>query len=51
MNHRLLILKLELLGVKCPLLGWLVDFLVGRSIRVVLHGNESHLVNAHSGVP
>ena len=28
-NHRLLLSKLELLGVKSPLLGWLGDFLVG----------------------
>ena len=47
----ILLSKLELLGVKSPLLGWLGDLLVGRSIKVVLHGNESHLVDACSGVP
>ena len=37
--------------MKSLLLGWLGDFLVGNSIRVILHGNESHLFDACSGVP
>ena len=50
-NHRLLLTKLSLIGISDPLLGWLCDFLTDRTMKVVVHNSESHVVTVSSGVP
>lgn len=49
--HRGLILKLEAAGITGPLLGWLTNYLHGRSQRVVLPGSTSDLTDIYAGVP
>ena len=50
-NHRILLNKLASIGVSNPLLGWLADFLVGRKMKVVVHGSSSGNIDVLSGVP
>ena len=50
-NHGILIDKLVDIGVGNPVLGWLTDFLSGRVMRVVVHGESSREVEVTSGVP
>ena len=49
-NHRLLIAKLAILGVRDPLLGWICDFLVDRQMKVVVSVGSSDSVGVSSGV-
>ena len=49
--HSVLIDKLFCLGFRNPLLGWLKDFLTGRTMRVVVSGTRSSSCTVHSGVP
>ena len=49
--HQLLLEKLECLGVGGCLLGWIGEFLVGRSMQVVVDGQCSFARGVHSGVP
>ena len=50
-NHGILLNKLADIGVTNPLLGWLRDFLLGRRMKVVVHGSSSDAIDVLSGVP
>ena len=49
--HRRLIMKCQGLGIKGKVLGWIAEWLRGRSQRVVLNGNASGWRTVLSGVP
>ena len=49
--HNTLIDKLKLLGVGHPLLGWISDFLLDRTMRVSVSGAKSSTKSVSSGVP
>ncbi len=51
LSHRLLLLKIENLGISEPLLQWFKSFLTGRYQRVVLEGGASGWLPVTSGVP
>ena len=51
MYHRLLLKKLKKIGVSGPLLGWIEDFLVGRTMKVGVSGSLSSSREVSSGVP
>ena len=46
-----LLIKLEGYGVKNPILGWIRNFLIGRSQRVVIDSAKSEWVPVTSGIP
>ena len=50
-DHEGLLLKLEHLGIRGPLLNWTRSFLIDRTQRVVVDGKESTPSNVQSGVP
>lgn len=50
-NHIVLMTKLKSTGIGNPLLGWRIDFLSGRSMKVVVHSISAHRVEVSSGVP
>lgn len=50
-NHVLLLNMLSSIGVEGCLLGWLRDYLLGRKMKVVVHGSQSHQIDISSGVP
>ena len=50
-DHEGLILKLEHLGIRGPLLNWVRSFLIGRDQRVVVDGVSSSPTEVLSGVP
>ena len=50
-SHPILITKLQLLGIPNPLLYWIEDFLVGRSMLVSVKGKPSRPHTVPSGVP
>ena len=50
-DHEGLILKLEHLGIRGPLLDWIRSFLIGRKQRVVVDGVASPPTDVLSGVP
>ena len=47
--HSRLLTKLQGCGVNGQMLRWIQDFLVGRSMRVMVNGNSSPLVDVVSG--
>ena len=49
--HNKLLFKLEDMGITCPLLALLQNYLSGRTQRVVLEDHDSHYVEVTSGVP
>jgi hypothetical protein len=49
--HQRLISKLKAYGIKGKLLGWISDFLSGRSQRVVVNGSLSSWASIFSGIP
>ena len=49
--HNILMDKLLLLGFQDPLLGWIGDFLCGRTMRAVVSGSQSSSRPVRSGVP
>lgn len=49
--HKGLIYKLELLGVRDPLLKWFKSYLSGRKQRVIIDGQSSDWTDIESGVP
>ena len=50
-SHSILIDKLRLIGVGGPLLGWIHDFLIGRTMSVAVSGVSSSCRHVLSGVP
>ena len=50
-SHPILLKKLSLLGVRSPLIYWIEDFLVGRSMFVSVKGKRSRSFPVASGVP
>ena len=50
-SHRLLLLRIEHLGISEPLLPWFKSYLTGRYQRVVLEGGASDWLPVTSGVP
>lgn len=50
-NHDILLTKLSQLGIGGPLFQWITDFLKGRTMRVVVGGEESSPTGVTSGVP
>ena len=51
MNHELLLEKLSCIGIGSPLIRCLHNFLVGRDMRVAVHGTLSDTFSVLSGVP
>ena len=49
--HKGLLYKLELIGIRDPLLGWFRSYLSGRKQRVVIEGQSSNWQSINSGVP
>ena len=49
--HRRLLTKLEAYGIKGHLLGWLKDFLIGRTQEVKINGISSPKCQVTSGIP
>ena len=49
--HTILLGKLSELGFRNPLLGWIGEFLVGRTMRVTVSGTLSSTRQVRSGVP
>jgi hypothetical protein len=49
--HRGLLLKLERLGVRDPLLKWFRSYLTGRKQRVIIDGQSSNWRQIEAGVP
>ena len=50
-NHALLLEKLSCIGIGPPLIRWFRNFLVGRDMRIAVHGTLSDSFNVLSGVP
>ena len=50
-NHALLIDKLRILGIHGPLLSWITEFLLGRTMQVSVSGCTSSSKDVLSGVP
>ena len=50
-SHPILLEKLRLIGITSPLIYWIEDFLVGRSMSVSVKGNVSRSYPVASGVP
>ena len=50
-DHEGLLLKLEHIGIRGPLLNWVRSFLIGRDQRVVVDGVSSSPTEVLSGVP
>ena len=50
-NHHLLLLKLEHIGIQGPLLLWISSYIQGRSCRVRIKGHLSNEFSVTSGVP
>ena len=49
--HRGILLKLERLGVRDPLLKWFRSYLIGRKQRVIIDGQSSDWRQIEAGVP
>ena len=49
--HEKLLYKLEMLGLRNPLLAWIKDYLTNRRHRVIIEGTASDWKRATSGVP
>ena len=49
--HNLLLTKIEMCGISCPLLSWFKSYLTGRQQRVVIDGSFSDWLPVISGVP
>ena len=49
--HAVLLEKLRLLGIQGCLIGWLEDFLVGRTMQVIVKSTTSDTREVRSGVP
>lgn len=50
-NHKLLVYKLQSLGIDTVFITWLYSYLTNRKLRVVLDGSVSDVYFAPSGVP
>ena len=50
-RHTILLEKLRLVGVQGRLITWLTDFLVGRTMQVLVKGTTSSAAEVRSGVP
>ena len=50
-SHEKLIYKLEMYGIRNPLLDWFRDYLIGRRHRVIIDDVCSYWKEVHSGVP
>ena len=50
-DHGILLKKLQILGVRNPLLAWIRSFLTGRKQFVEVSGARSTITNVRSGVP
>ena len=49
--HEKLLYKLEMLGLRNPLLAWIKDYLTNRRHRVIIEGTASDWKRVTSGVP
>ena len=49
--HRGLIAKLEAIGMKGPLLGWIENYLADRELKVTINGITSNAQSINAGVP
>ena len=50
-SHHLLLDKLKLFGICSPLIDRIVDFLIGRVMRVSISGIRSNLMDVRNDVP
>ena len=51
MDHRILLKKLHMYGIRGKVYSWISDFLCGRKQHVVIDGVESRTIDVVSGVP